>query len=244
MPKDIYIQIILQNCIIFMMRKVYTSVQYCYFPGVYFEEIPAFGRASPVIHPTLRERRKHNSQLAQLFGNVRSHFLSRPLARYASPFFSYFTSRGRCFAHTYILSLQLRITHPLFTRTSAVIYNFHDSANMPLTGKEVAEHNSSKSCWVIVHVCHLELCVMARGSQVHRVKHMMLRNSYLVYLVLPRIPVMKLTWTEHPGGTKIILKYAVRINVYPYFYCSHLTCLTGQRCNRGIRTNPSSRHPR
>lgn len=32
------------------------------FPGVvYFEEIPAFGRASPVIHPTLRERRKHNS---------------------------------------------------------------------------------------------------------------------------------------------------------------------------------------
>lgn len=46
---------------------------------------------------------------------------------------------------------------------------------MPLTGKEVAEHNSSKSCWVIVH-----------------------GKAYDVTEFLP----------EHPGGTKIILKYA------------------------------------
>jgi len=46
---------------------------------------------------------------------------------------------------------------------------------MPLTGKEVGEHNSRESCWVIVH-----------------------GKAYDVTEFLP----------EHPGGPKIILKYA------------------------------------
>lgn len=46
---------------------------------------------------------------------------------------------------------------------------------MPLTGAEVAKHDSSQSCWVIVH-----------------------GKAYDVTEFLP----------EHPGGAKIILKYA------------------------------------
>jgi L-lactate dehydrogenase (cytochrome) len=46
---------------------------------------------------------------------------------------------------------------------------------MPLTGTEVAKHNSKASCWVIIH-----------------------GKAYDVTEFLP----------EHPGGQKIILKYA------------------------------------
>merc|ERR1712000_740361 len=48
-------------------------------------------------------------------------------------------------------------------------------AAMPLTGEEIAKHNSRDSCWVIVH-----------------------GKAYDVTDFLP----------EHPGGPKIILKYA------------------------------------
>ncbi|KAE8442158.1 hypothetical protein EG329_003809 [Mollisiaceae sp. DMI_Dod_QoI] len=48
-------------------------------------------------------------------------------------------------------------------------------ANMPLTGEEIAKHDSRESCWVIIH-----------------------GKAYDVTEFLP----------EHPGGPKIILKYA------------------------------------
>ena len=54
-------------------------------------------------------------------------------------------------------------------------HNSNDTQSKKLTGKQVAEHGSHESCWVIIH-----------------------GRAYDVTEFLP----------EHPGGPKIILKYA------------------------------------
>lgn len=106
-----------------------------------------------------------------------------------------------------------------FTRYPALIIRpqlyLYETHKMPLTGEEVAKHNSRESCWVIVHVgprCGDSLAVV----NLCRAKHMMLRNSFLVCKhIAPPSPMHrhKLTHVlEHPGGPKIILKYAVSKN--------------------------------
>lgn len=89
-------------------------------------------------------------------------------------------------------------------------------AKMPLKGQEVAEHNSRKSCWVIVHVCCPELCEVVIDLTSTQGK------AYDVTEFLPGMSslasphrIWKLIMTEHPGGPKIILKYAVCFNQIP-----------------------------
>lgn len=60
------------------------------------------------------------------------------------------------------------------------------------TGAQVAEHNSPESCWVIVH------------GNVYDVTEFLPGEHPFWLLVGPRY----LTKIEHPGGTKVILKYA------------------------------------
>lgn len=61
-----------------------------------------------------------------------------------------------------------------------------------LTGAKVAEHNSKDSCWVIVHGKAYDVTEFLPGRWVHS----------------PQAKAIRLTITEHPGGQKIILKYA------------------------------------
>ncbi|CAG8258256.1 unnamed protein product [Penicillium salamii] len=61
-----------------------------------------------------------------------------------------------------------------------------------LTGAKVAEHNSKDSCWVIVHGKAYDVTEFLPGTWVHS----------------PQAKAIRLTITEHPGGQKIILKYA------------------------------------
>ncbi|CAG8164655.1 unnamed protein product [Penicillium salamii] len=61
-----------------------------------------------------------------------------------------------------------------------------------LTGAKIAEHNSKDSCWVIVHGKAYDVTEFLPGTWVHS----------------PQAKAIRLTITEHPGGQKIILKYA------------------------------------
>ena len=69
-----------------------------------------------------------------------------------------------------------------------------------LTGEEIAKHNSTESCWVVVHGKAYDLTDFLPGIHQH---------------ILPSISDGLFTRdssdvgsTEHPGGSKIILKYA------------------------------------
>ena len=62
-----------------------------------------------------------------------------------------------------------------------------------LTGPEVAKHNSRESCWIIVHGKVYDVTDFLDGT--------------------PESPVFHLSppddgTAEHPGGSRIILKYA------------------------------------
>lgn len=66
--------------------------------------------------------------------------------------------------------------------------------NGKLTGAAVAEHNSKDSCWVIVHGKAYDVTEFLPGT--------------LRFLQLNRTRTTDSTIAEHPGGQKIILKYA------------------------------------
>ena len=61
-----------------------------------------------------------------------------------------------------------------------------------LTGAKVAEHNSKDSCWVIVHGKAYDVTDFLPG----------------MWFDLLQAQAVRLTIVEHPGGQKIILKYA------------------------------------
>lgn len=66
---------------------------------------------------------------------------------------------------------------------------------MVLTGADVAKHGNREDCWVIVHV-HAPIAPVLR--------HVADRLQGKAYDVTEFLP-------EHPGGPKIILKYAVSL---------------------------------
>lgn len=62
-----------------------------------------------------------------------------------------------------------------------------------LTGQDVSKHNNKDSCWVIVHGKAYDVTEFLPG---------------MVSFNIWRIQTLLILETEHPGGQKIILKYA------------------------------------
>jgi len=73
----------------------------------------------------------------------------------------------------------------------------NDTQAVKLSGEEVAKHDSEKSCWVIVHGRAYGRLALSR------------RVLYFMRRLTPS-PSSDVTefMPEHPGGMKIILKYA------------------------------------
>lgn len=71
---------------------------------------------------------------------------------------------------------------------------------MALKGDDVAEHCHAKSCWVIVHVRLLETFNPSMFTAPELTD--LFSSQGKAYDVTDFLP-------EHPGGSKIILKYAV-----------------------------------
>jgi L-lactate dehydrogenase (cytochrome) len=75
-------------------------------------------------------------------------------------------------------------------------HDSNDTQAVKLTGEEIAKHNSKDDCWVIIHGRG-----KSRATSSTRQYHSLTNTPLPAYDVTEFMP-------EHPGGPKVILKYA------------------------------------